>query len=131
MAHEQFLEILMAIEPLVRKRQVIGGYKVISPAEQLTLTLCFLATGKMFRLLSFQFRISQSAILYIVRELCQAFFKVLEEKYVRVPKTVDEWLEVALRFEERWKFPNCQGAMDRKHLVLQLPPASSSHFFNY
>ena len=121
----------MAIEPLVMKRQVIGGHKVISPAERLTLTLCFLAAGKLFRSLSFQFRISQSAISYIVRELCQAFFKVLGEKYVRVPSTVDEWLEIALRFEERWKFPNCQGAMDRKHLVLQPPPASGSHFFNY
>ena len=71
MVHDQFLEILMAIEPLVMKRQVIGGHKVISPAERLTLTLCFLATGKMFRSLSFQFRISQSAISYIVQELCQ------------------------------------------------------------
>lgn len=33
MAHEQFLEILRAIEPSVAKRQVIGGHKVISPAE--------------------------------------------------------------------------------------------------
>ena len=33
MAYEQFLEILMAIEPSVMKRQVIGGHKVISPAE--------------------------------------------------------------------------------------------------
>ena len=33
MAHEQFLEILTATEPSVTKRQVIGGHKVISPAE--------------------------------------------------------------------------------------------------
>lgn len=131
MAHEQFLKILTAIEPSVTKRQVIGGHKVISPAERLTLTLRFLATGETFRSLSFQFRISRSAISYIVREVCQAIFKVLGEKYLRVPTTVDEWLEIALKFEERRQFPNCLGAVDGKHLVLQPPPASGSHFFNY
>lgn len=131
MAHEQFLETLTAIEPSVTKRQVIGGHKVISPAERLTLTLRFLATGETFRSLSFQFRISRSAISYIVREVCQAIFKVLGEKYLRVPTTVDEWLEIALKFEERRQFPNCLGAEDGKHLVLQPPPASGSHFFNY
>ena len=123
MAHEQFLEILMAIEPLVRKRQVIGGYKVISSAERLTLTLRFLATGQTFRSLSFQFRISRSAISYIVREVCQAIFNVLGGKYLRVPTTADECLNIALKFEERWQFHNCLGAVDVKHVVLQPPPA--------
>ena len=38
---------------------------------------------------------------------------------------------MASRFEEKWQFPNCIGAVDGKHLVLQPPPASGSHFFNY
>ena len=42
-----------------------GGLKPISPAERLALTLRFLATGECFRSLSFQFRISKSAISYI------------------------------------------------------------------
>ena len=58
MAHKQFLENLAAIQPLVMKRQVVGGHKVISPAERLTLTLRFLATGETFHSLAFQFRIS-------------------------------------------------------------------------
>ena len=32
---------------------------------------------------------------------------------------------------EDTQFPNCLGAVDGKHLVLQSPPASGSHFFNY
>lgn len=95
------------------------------------MTLRFLATGETFRSLSFQFRISRSAISYIVRDVCQAIFKVLGEKYLRVPTTVDEWLEIALKFEERWQFPNCLGTVDGKHFFLQPPPASGSHFFNY
>ena len=127
MAHEQFLEI----EHSITKRQVIGGHKVISPAERLTLTPRFLATGETFRSLSFQFRISRSAISYIVREVCQAIVNVLGEKHLQVPSTEDGWLEISLKFEERWQFPNCLGAVDGKHLVLQSPPTLGSHFFNY
>lgn len=131
MAHEQFIEILTAIEPFITKRQVIGGHKVISPAERLTLTLRFLATGETFRSLSFQFRISRSTISYIVREVCQAIFKVLGEKHLKTPATPEEWLDVSVKFEDKWQFPNCIGAVDGKHLVLQPPPGSGSHFFNY
>ena len=49
-----------------------GGLKPISLAEHLTLTLCFLATGESFRSLSFHFRISTSAISYVVQEVCMA-----------------------------------------------------------
>ena len=53
MTHEQFLKILSAIEPAISKKQVIGGHKVITLAERLTLTIRFLATGKAFSSLSF------------------------------------------------------------------------------
>ena len=46
MNHEDFKEIMKAIEPDITQRQVMGGHKVIVAAERLTLTIQFLATGE-------------------------------------------------------------------------------------
>lgn len=45
--------------------------------------------------------------------------------------TTDEWRLIAQRFEERWNFPLCCGALDGKHVVLKAPANSGSQFFNY
>ena len=55
MNHEDFKEILKAIEPDLTQRQVMG---VIVAAERLTLTIQFLATGETYQSLNFQLCIS-------------------------------------------------------------------------
>ena len=77
MTHEDFLTILTYIESDITLQQIQGGHKVFCPAERLPLTLRFLATGETYRSLSFQFRISRSAISYIVQEVCEAIKKRL------------------------------------------------------
>ena len=48
--------------------------KAISASERVALTLGFLATGKSFSSLEYQFRISKRAILNIVFEICSAIY---------------------------------------------------------
>ena len=50
---------------------------------------------------------------------------------MKVPSTKEEWLKIALEFEEKLQFPNCIGAVDGKHLVIQPPTDSGSHYYNY
>jgi len=35
------------------------------------------------------------------------------------------------KFNERWSFPNGIGALDGKHIVIQQPGKSGSHYHNY
>ena len=53
MHYEDFKTLLSYIERDITPHQVIGGHKVIAPAERLTLTLRFLAKGESYRSLSF------------------------------------------------------------------------------
>ena len=110
---------------------MLGGNKVISLKERLALTIRFLATGETYRSLSYQFRISTRAISYIIKEVCEAIIKNMRNIYLKVPSSPEEWLTVAEKFESRWQFPNCIGAMDGKHTVMQPPGNSGSYYYNY
>ena len=72
-----------------------GGLKPISPAERLTLTLCFLATSESFGYFTFQFRISKLAISYIVQEVCRAIIANLVCTYLKVPSTKSVLMKIA------------------------------------
>ena len=130
MKHEDFLIILSHIEKDITPHQVSGSNSVISPKARLTLALRFLATGETFRSLAFQFRISRPAISYIVTSVCQAIIKNMEPLYLKVPSTEEEWLVIAKKFYDRWQFPNCIGAIDGKHLVMQPPGDAGSKYYN-
>ena len=93
----------------------------------MTLTLRFLATGGAFRLLGFQFRISRSAISYIVISVCEALINHLGNLYLKTPSTNEGWMPVAREFQEKWQFPNAVGTTDGKHFVI-IPPLTVAPF---
>lgn len=66
----------------------------------------------------------------IVRETCDAIWEELRDAHMPRPDW-DRWMSVAGRFEERWNFPHCVGALDGKHVLVQAPPNSGSLFANH
>ena len=81
--------------------------------------------------LRFQFRISTSAISYIVNEVCAAIVKNVGPLYLKVPSSVEEWDDIAAKRNELWHYPISVGALDGKHIVIQPAANSGSHYYNY
>ena len=91
----------------------------------------FLATGDSFRTIACSFRIGRSTVSGIVPEMCRCLWNNLNEVYMKAPSTIQCWTDIAQRFEERWNFPNCLGAIDGKHVVIKCPVNSGSLYYNY
>ena len=106
-------------------------YNSLVPAERMAVTLRYLASGESQTSLAFNFRIGRSTICTILQETCTAIWQALQPSWVRVPSNASEWASIADQFETMWNFPNCVGAMDGKHVVIQAPAKCGSSFFNY
>lgn len=50
---------------------------------------------------------------------------------LQIPNNCEEWKTISDDFNVLWNFPNCIGAMDGKHVLLQAPFNSGAEFFNY
>lgn len=61
------------------------------------------------------------------------FLPILSPIFIllQVPSTEEEWESVRNGYLQNWNFPNCYGAIDGKHVLIQAPPNSGSQFFNY
>ena len=64
----------------------------------------------------YQFRISVSSIALIVPEVCQAVYNALKDECLHFPENEEEWLSIAVGFENVWQLPHCLGAADGKHV---------------
>ena len=149
-----FEHLLAKVAPLIQ-RQNTHLRDPISPSERLSLFLRHIATGKkaenitngylevkviLFLFvfsgetqvsLSMSFRLGQSTISGIVREMSAALVTVLKDDFLRFPSSEEEWKVVANDFGERWNFFNCLGAMDGKHVLIDPPVQSGSTYHNY
>ena len=91
-------------------------------------TLRFLTTGDSQQSQSFLFRIGRATVSHIIRETCAAIWTALQGQYVIAPKTTNDWVGIANEFKQEWHFPNCIGATDGKHAMMECPKDGGSAF---
>ena len=73
----------------------------------------------------------KSTVCGIVKDVCEALWNALSQEYVKMPSNEREWLSVSRQYDQMWNFPNCIGAIDGKHVVIQAPKCAGSSHFNY
>ena len=125
-----FDEIVRTFSPLLHKKDT-NLRECIKPEEMCCVALRYLASGESFRSLEYQFRISKKAIAYIVQEVCRAIAETFGKEHFKTSSPSEEWKQIADKFHRRWNFPNGLGGVDGKHIVLQQPKNSGSHYRNY
>ncbi|XP_034006688.1 protein ANTAGONIST OF LIKE HETEROCHROMATIN PROTEIN 1-like [Trematomus bernacchii] len=129
MSKNVFDELLGKVGPLITKVDT-NMHVSIGPAERLAICLRYLATGDSYRTIAFSYRVGHATVAVIVKEVAGAIWTALVEETMPVPQPED-WRAIAAEFHEIWNFPNCVGAIDGKHVVIQAPANSGSLYFNY
>ncbi|XP_060866068.1 putative nuclease HARBI1 [Metopolophium dirhodum] len=66
----------------------------------------------------------------IIYETCNAIWEVFSSIHMPFPST-ELFEQIAYDFEKLWKFPNCIGCIDSKHIRIKCPNNSGSMFYNY
>lgn len=79
---------------------------------------------------AWNFYVSKSTVSKIIRDTCKIMWDKLSPKYLPRP-TAEDFIRYARDFQNKWNMPNCIGAIDGKHIVIQSPYNSGSNFFNY
>ncbi|XP_071575791.1 uncharacterized protein [Temnothorax nylanderi] len=128
MTVEVYEKLLAIIGPYITKQDCVR--EAIPPNTRLQICLRYLASGDSMTSLSYSFRVGHNTISKIVLETCEAIWTALHDKLFLQP-TKDWWKKIANKFEEKWNFPNCIGAIDGKHVIIQAPPNSGSAYYNY
>ncbi|KAL7287592.1 hypothetical protein TKK_0018239 [Trichogramma kaykai] len=125
---ETFDLLLSKVAPIIkplRKRK-----NNVSSAKRLYITLRYLATGNDITSFSLAHRISETAILYIIKNTFIAIHEALADIYLRQPSR-PTWRNVAEGFKTFWNIPNCIGSIDGMHVPIVAPNNSGSLYFNY
>lgn len=136
MTFSNFKELFLMVAPLIEKQTIVQI--PMSPEFRLILTLRYtnlflfitfkillkynlryLATGESQKNLSIYYKCSPSSVHNIVSETTNAIYSVFHEKVF--PKLSQDYFQtVAEGFENRWNFPHCIGAIDGKHINIQV-----------
>lgn len=69
--------------------------------------------------LKYQYYIAQPTISQIIVETCNALWTYLMPRVLN-ELSCDDWLNVAQEFDIKCHFPHCLGAVDGKHVIVQV-----------
>lgn len=69
--------------------------------------------------MSYQYLVSLTAISKIISETCQALWEILSS-LVLVQCNESDWKAISHDFNKKWHFPHCTGAIDGKHVIIQV-----------
>ncbi|XP_024884674.1 protein ANTAGONIST OF LIKE HETEROCHROMATIN PROTEIN 1-like [Temnothorax curvispinosus] len=79
---------------------------------------------------AWNFYVSKPTVSKVIRDTCKIIWDKLSPICLPRP-TADDFRRYSRDFQELWNMPNCFGAIDGKHIVVQAPYNTGTSFFNY
>lgn len=89
-----------------------------------------MGTGDSFQMIALSHRIGRSTLHNIINEVCKAIWEILQPIYLPTPNE-RTWIMAETGYCQKWKFPNCIGSIDGKHVTIKCPRRSGSLFYCY
>ncbi|XP_077257588.1 uncharacterized protein LOC143894823 isoform X2 [Temnothorax americanus] len=126
MTLEHFMKLLELIAPHLRKT----SKRALVSEHRLIIALRYLATGDLPLSIAMAFRVGESTVRNIIKEVGLVLIKVLQLIYLASP-VEEDWKKCADGYWNRWNLPNCVGSVDEKHIRLKCLPNSGTLFYNY
>lgn len=114
---DTFDELLTIVGPVIEKQFVIR--EPIPTNTRLQICFRYLASGDSIKSVGYAFRVAPNTVAQIIHETCHEIWHQLKDIVLHVPDKKG-WIEIAKDFEKMWHFVHCIGAIDGKHIVLQV-----------
>ena len=73
---------------------------------------------------------SPEPVSIIVRNVCKAIALHLGPKFIKLPKTENDVMELVRKFKEWYLMPQCLGAVDATHTEIKQPSLNSTDYLN-
>lgn len=112
-----FEELILLVGPHIEKE--VNIREPIASHTRLQICLRYLASGDSMRSIGYAFRVSPNTVSMIIHETCNVIWEKLKDIVLPIPSQ-DAWLKVAADFESIWNFPHCLGAIDGKHIAIEV-----------
>lgn len=97
--------------------------------KRIAIALWRLATNNEYRSVSHLFGVGISTVCRCVQDFCYAVIKVLLSDHIKTPDT-RKLIEMATYFDNRWRAPQCVGAIDSSHIPILAPELFPRDFYN-
>jgi len=70
--------------------------------------------------MSYQYLVGVTTVSCIIHETCQAIWDILYPLVLPGRPKERNWLDIANDYENSWNFVHCIGAIDGKHIIIQV-----------
>ncbi|XP_041955269.1 protein ANTAGONIST OF LIKE HETEROCHROMATIN PROTEIN 1 isoform X2 [Alosa sapidissima] len=107
------------------------NYRMAVPVrKRVAIALWKLATaGIEYRTIGHLFGVGISTVFNCVQDFCDSAIRVLLSKHITTPDAA-KLVEMATFFNNRWRMPQCVGAIDGSHIPIIAPEEYPRDYFN-
>lgn len=89
-----------------------------------------LADTDTYLTIEYSFRIDSSTVVQFVAEVCDAICKRIQEQFMSQPSEENRTWSVRM-YDTLWKFTNCIGSIDWKHVTIKCADNSEPKYLCY